>query len=167
MIDLSKTTWRYTAHFNMGYEEPTRDKDGKEIGPEPRHKGYRYRNECDQYPRLHYIDSHYKLPRKYVERAWYVDGDLVGVGDAGLSAAMIALAKPVVLTLGEFYVLSRIPRGVHIDGNEYLRMIVGRDAPDMDNQLADPTYNAVWTACNYLRFKGILKWREGKMERVI
>lgn len=165
MIDLDKTTWRYTAHFNMGYEDANED-DTKER----RHKGYRYRHECKQYPRLHYIDSHYTIPDKW-QRDWYVDGDLVGSGDAGMAAAIEALGKPVVLTLAEFLVLSRIPHGVKIDCGNYLAVIIGRPAnvpPDKYghvNELDDPLFLKVWGAVNYLRFKGMVKWREGQMER--
>lgn len=59
---------------------------------------------CVKYPRLYFIDWHFKKTRT-VEREWTVDGEKV----ADLEAAIAALNKPPILTLGELAWLEKMP----------------------------------------------------------
>lgn len=89
--DIDHVTFRSNAHYNMGKD------------------GYGYGYECEELPRLRFIDRHYRPNREHPDgrntRTWCVDGAEL----ESLDAAVAALNLPPVITPEEDAALAQIP----------------------------------------------------------
>ncbi|GLK86634.1 hypothetical protein [Ancylobacter defluvii] len=82
--------------------------------------GYAYEHLV--FPRLGWIDKHGRWKDGQPLREWTVDGDIVGEGEIGLEAAIVALGKPVILLDGERKALALIPADFDDYGEVRLRV---------------------------------------------
>lgn len=130
---------------------PCRNASHYNMGP----KGYGYGYRFDDFPRLMFIDKHYRKERRN-EREWFVDGARV----ADFDAAIVALNAPAVLTDDEKEILAKIPLWF-TPLREIEDQLVGVPHPE-GAIMPDTPHSSVKRLLSQLRDKGVIEY--GQME---